>query len=201
MHDECLKAFGTYSFRFLLPSMVINCSLQILRLMTIIYFESRALINPDNFWWRPAVTISNYLLQTSLILSHMFTVFVTGDDGASWMHIGLGILLSGTFALGAMYLEPRISPIYAAYCGAVGLFLSQPFLHYYETIKIYPSRRLLPSLMWAMCCPLVAENNRHSCARSVAILAHSTGPLFFSEVSLNFAASKGMSAKIMESDP
>ncbi|CAJ1427921.1 unnamed protein product [Effrenium voratum] len=42
VHDECLKAFGTYSFRYLLPSIVIQCALQILRLMTITYLENLA---------------------------------------------------------------------------------------------------------------------------------------------------------------
>ncbi|CAJ1328376.1 unnamed protein product [Effrenium voratum] len=108
--------------------------------------------SPETFWWRPVVTTLHYLFQANLVLCHIFTVFLTGDDGASWVHRILGNLSAGIFSLGAMYLEPRLSPIYVAYSGVVGLFITQPFLHYYKTIAIFPTRRLLPSSRWALCC-------------------------------------------------
>ncbi|CAJ1421832.1 unnamed protein product, partial [Effrenium voratum] len=152
VRDECLKAFGTYSFRYLIPSILIQCALQMLRFMAITYLESCALTDPETFWWRPILPAVQFLFLANLVVCHMFNVFLTGDDKVSWVDRIVGNLSAAIFLLGTMYLEPRLPPIYVAHSGVVGLFISQPFLHYYKTMATFPTRRLLPSLRWAMCC-------------------------------------------------
>ena len=145
VHNTEVNAFGSFSWRFVRLSLLFHFLWQIAKISLSIHFEV-ATEEGEVPWFRNLLLALNWCITGNIICTEMTSVALSGSRATMNTH------LIGCFActIGIVAVSPFKFSEFALCCvGTSSMVCVAPFLHYYNTIDLHPSRRFLPHLLWA----------------------------------------------------
>ncbi|CAK9034661.1 unnamed protein product [Durusdinium trenchii] len=144
--EDCeLQAFGTYSRHGVIGSLLILILWHTIRWTVSVKMEQIA-EDGQYVWWRGVLVLMNGVIFCCLGLWQSWAASLSGVSDLDLRHKLLCITLVAPVAMVAAASQVADYPL--SLIGVATIWISGPFLQYYQTRPQFPERRLLPCLLW-----------------------------------------------------
>lgn len=142
---EC-HSFGCFSWRFVRLSILIQLFWHLAKFLLSIYFEQEA-VEGKPPWTRNLLAALSWTLGGNVICVEMWANSMAGERAnANLLFVGNAVAAVAILAVAPV----QVAEFGLCIWGAVAVFLTAPFLHYYNTRSDHLKREFLPHLLWTV---------------------------------------------------